>query len=149
MVKDMKNYFKFILLILCIFTFAACGNKEVKNVNNNKIDDIEYPIYSIEEYNEMDLYTYEKTLNNIKYKITYFFKDDMCVNAKEDLIFNSNELAKDYYNEILNKEEYNNIEVINNHVIYYNNPEYFEYMMYPKDMLIELINKKDYLDMEL
>ncbi len=139
----MNKFLKIFLLSLLLFTFSSCKNLNSdinKSRNNNKTDEVEYPTYSIQEYNKMEKYEINKTINNIKYIYTYFFKENMCVNSKEELIFNTNVTAKTFYEENKSNEEYMDININNNKVTYYYNPEYFEYMMYPKDVLIELLN---------
>lgn len=144
----MNKILKIFLLSLLLFSFSSCKNeileKSIKDKNNNKLNEIEYPTYNIEEYNKMDKYEISKNINNIKYKYTYFFKENMCVNSKEELIFNTNVNAKVFYEENKSGEEYMEININNNKVTYYYNPEYFEYLMYPKDILIELLNSNEF-----
>ena len=91
----------------------------------------------------MDKYVFNNTIDGIKYNYTYYFDNDMCVNSKEELTFKDNSSANDFYNDIIDLDDYINITIKDNVVIYYNNPEYFIYMMYPKETLIEILNKLD------
>jgi hypothetical protein len=126
--------------------FSSCKNENIvssESKKNTPTDDVEYPTYTIDEYEKMDKYEINKTIDNIKYKYIYYFKEDMCVNSKEELTFNSNDKANSFYTENKDSEEYMNITIKNNLVIYIYNPEYFEYLMYPKDVLIELLNTSE------
>lgn len=138
----MKKLMKIFLVFLLVITFCGCRKNiySPKKINNKDIDGVEYPTYNISEYSKMDKYEMIKSLNNIKYKYTYFFKENMCVNLKEELVFKASSDAKQFYDENKDSEEYMEISINNNEVTYYYNPEYFEYMMYPKDTLIELLN---------
>ena len=139
----MNKFLKYIFVLSIILLFVSCQKVEEEKKETNFSDDIiEYPSYTIEEYAKMDNYVYEKTLNNMKFKTTYFFDDDMCVNAKEEVTFSSNELAKKYYDELLDQKDYTNISINGKVVTYYSTLEYFEYMMYPKSLLIDLLNKE-------
>lgn len=140
----MNKYIKLFLLMLFLITFSSCKNNEIKKGKDLDIGEIEYPTYSISEYNAMEKYTIRKTIDGIDYNYTYFFKDDLCVNAKEELIFKTNENAKAFYEENKSNEAFMEINKNNNKIIYYYNPEYFEYLMYPKDVLIELLNSNEF-----
>ena len=94
----------------------------------------------------MDTYIFNETIDDIKYVYTYYFDNDMCVNSKEELTFKDVNSAKDFYDESVNLEDYINMQINSNVVTYYYNPEYFIYMMYPKEMLIEILNKHDEID---
>ena len=135
----MNKVFKYFIILSCLVLMISC-NKESKPKNDD-LDIIDYPTYEIEEYNKMETYIYNETISNIKYKYTYFFDKDMCVNSKEELTFKDNNSAKEFYDEAVNLEDYLNVTIKGNVVTYYNNPEYFMYMMYPKDMLIELLTE--------
>ena len=135
----MNKVFKYFIILSCLVLMISC-NKESKPKNDD-LDLIDYPTYEIEEYNKMETYIYNETISNIKYKYTYFFDKDMCVNSKEELTFKDNNSAKEFYDEAVNLEDYLNVTIKGNVVTYYNNPEYFMYMMYPKDMLIELLTE--------
>ncbi len=141
----MNKLFRSFLIVFCLFVLVSCGKKE-SIVKSKQTEDIEYPSYTIEEYNKMESYTYSQNIEDISYKYTYFFKDDMCVNAKEELTFTSNMLANEFYKSLEDTDDYIEISINNNKVIYYYNPEYFAYMMYPKDALIELLNKNDLIE---
>ena len=54
----------------------------------------------------MDSYTLSEVIEEINYNYTYFFKDDMCVNAKEELLFKNEEAAKEFYEEAINEDMY-------------------------------------------
>lgn len=135
----MNKVFKYFIILSCLVLMISC-NKESKPKNDD-LDLIDYPTYEIEEYNKMETYIYNEILDNVKYKYTYFFDKDMCVNSKEELTFKDNNSAKEFYDEAVNLGDYLNVTIKGNVVTYYNNPEYFMYMMYPKDMLIELLTE--------
>ena len=136
------NRLKIFAMIFIILIVSSCSKGIInsKESDDNISNDIEYPTYSISEYNKMDKYEISKTIENIKYNYTYFFYEEMCVNSKEELVFKADTLAKTFYDENKTSEEYMDINIKDNKVTYYYNPEYFEYMMYPKDILIELLN---------
>lgn len=138
---ERMNKFKVFTITFIILIACSCSkNINNKENNNNVLENIEYPKYSISEYNQMDKYEISKNMDDIKYNYIYFFKDDSCVNAKEVLTFKTSENAKAFYEENKSNEEYLEINLDNSIITYYYNPEYFEYLMYPKDILIELLN---------
>ncbi len=136
----MSKFIKIILLSLILISFSSCKKGNFDEKKNTSADDVEYPTFTITEYIEMDKYEISKRIDGVEYKYTYFFKDDMCVNAKEELKFNSEESAKAFYEYKKTSEEYIDINNKGNVVTYFYSPEYFEYLMYPKDVLIELLN---------
>lgn len=140
----MNKVFKYMLIILLCLSFSSCKNNNYESKENkNELEEVEYPTYSISEYLKMDKYDISKTINEIKYKYTFFFKEDMCVNSKEELLFKSKDSAKKFYDENEDNNEYMKIDLNDNVVTYFYNPEYFEYMMYPKNVLIELLNSME------
>ena len=140
----MNKTFKFFIVIICMFLMLSCQKNNLTPEETSDL--IEYPKYEIEDYNKMDTYIFNETIDNIKYVYTYYFDNDMCVNSKEELTFKDVNLAKDFYDESVNLEDYINMQINSNVVTYYYNPEYFIYMMYPKEMLIEILNKHDEID---
>lgn len=140
----MNKLLKLFVAFMCVFVLISC-NKENVNIDDD-VDLIEYPIYNIEDYSKMDTYIFSETIDNIKYNYTYYFDNDMCVNSKEELTFKDDNSARNFYNDIVDSEEYIDLKINGNIVAYYNNPEYFIYMMYPKETLIELLNKQEEID---
>ncbi len=140
----MNKIFKFFIVIICMFLMLSCQKNNLTPEETSDL--IEYPKYEIGDYNKMDTYIFNETIDDIKYVYTYYFDNDMCVNSKEELTFKDVNLAKDFYDESVNLEDYINMQINSNVVTYYYNPEYFIYMMYPKEMLIEILNKHDEID---
>ena len=140
----MKKILKSLLIILCLFSFSSCKkSNEYQNKDNNDYEDIEYISYPVEELEKLDSYKYETTINNVLYNYTYYFKDDKCVGSKEKLTFSSSELAKKYYDELEKSNESVDLKIDNNVVTYYLKSEYFEYLLYPKETLIDLLNSNE------
>ena len=120
--------------------------KRSSQIPDEPLDLIEYPTYEIKDYDKMDTYIFNNTIDSINYKYTFYFDNDMCVNSKEELTFKDNNSAREFYDESVDLEDYINMTISGNVVTYYNNPEYFIYMMYPKETLIEILNKHSELD---
>jgi len=139
----MNKFLKIVFSLSIVILFSSCKNDNLiqsESKRNDSIDEVEYPVYTIEEYDKMDKYEISKTVDGIKYKYTYYFKEDMCVNSKEELVFNSTDKASKFYTENKDNDEYMSITQKNSSITYFYNPEYFEYLMYPKEVLIELLN---------
>ncbi len=142
----MKKVLKCSIIILCLIAFNSCKkSNEIDRKDNDEysFEDIEYISVPIEELNKLDSYSYKTTIDNTKYNFTYYFKDGKCVGSKEELVFPSSEIAKKYYDELKEKDETIELKVNANKVTYYLKSEYLEYLLYPKEALIDILNDSE------
>lgn len=141
----MRKFLKLLLVVLCLFTLCSCKKKNgtVGGSNNGVYEEVEYISFPPEELEKLDSYNYKTNIDNISYNYTYYFKEDKCVASKEELTFTSSELAQKYYNELKESNETIELKINGNKVTYYLKSEYFEYLLYPKDSLIDLLNSNE------
>lgn len=133
-----RNYIVYFFIIF-IVSLGLCSCK-----NNDGVDDeILYPNTDSINYSEMDIYETSYKKDNSTYNYTFYFEDDVCMNALVSIVFSDKQEAQAYYNSIKESEEFINIVIEDLEVKYYYNPENFIYMMYTKDMLIDLLNKDE------
>ncbi len=135
----MKTMIKIFLAALFVFLLSGC--KEKTNDDNKIIyPDIEKFDYSTLE--SMNAYT---IIDNLKYEYTFYFEDDVCINALVKIEFKTNEEALSFYNGIKDSVNYYEVNINDNIIQYYHDIENFSYAMYPKNTLIELIQKEDFV----
>lgn len=137
--RTIKKILICLLLVELLFMFSSCSK------NDELEEKIEYPEVNIMDYDKMDKYETSYIEEKIKYNYTFYFDDDKCMNVLVSITFNNVEEANKYYESIKDDNDYINLNIEKSIVKYYYNSESFIYMMYSKDMIIDLLSKKDFI----
>ena len=64
----MNKTFKFFIVIICMFLMLSCQKNNLTPEETSDL--IEYPKYEIGDYNKMDTYIFNETIDDIKYVYT-------------------------------------------------------------------------------
>lgn len=134
--KNKKKYIIFALLI--VFFLCSCQNKKITE------GEVIYPKFEKIDYNKMESYNAYITKDNLNYKYTFYFEDNVCMNALVSISFDDEITANKYYEIIKNDDLYIDIVKKENIVTYYHNPENFIYMLYSKDIIFELLKENNF-----
>lgn len=126
----------FIIILLSLSLFGCAKEdkqKEIIDTSSNEVETF--------DYSSMDTVKAYTMIEGIKHEYTFYFKDNSCINAMVKIVFDTEGIAKSFYNSMKDNEMYSDVKLEGNLLTYYFNRENFEYGMYSEKTLKEYIQR--------
>ena len=133
----MNKLLKVLVAVIISFSLIGCSKED----KTEEIKDISYPDIEEFDYSSMDTVKAYTIIEGIKYEYTFYFEDDSCINALVEILFDTDGIAKTFYENIKDSDMYTEVKIEGNKLTYMFNIENFEYGMYSEKTLKEYIQR--------